>query len=73
MEFDLNKKQCCYFRQISDIPRGSANEKAISDYVASFAKEHGYNYIQDEVNNIIVYKPAAAGYEDSEPPILQAG
>ena len=72
MEFDLNKKQCYYFRQISDIPRGSANEKAISDYVASFAKEHGYNYIQDEVYNIIVYKPAAAGYEDSEPLILQA-
>ena len=72
MEFDLNKKYCYYFKQISDIPRGSRNEKAISDYVVEFAKKHNYRYIQDDVYNVVVYKPAYKGYEDSEPIILQA-
>ncbi len=72
MEFDLNKKYCYYFKQISDIPRGSGNEKGISDYVASKAKEKGYDYIQDERYNVVVYVPASKGYEDSEPVILQA-
>ena len=72
MEFDLNKKYNYYFKQISDIPRGSRNEKAVSDYIADFAKKHGYDYIQDEVYNVIVNKPASAGYENAEPIILQA-
>lgn len=71
MEFDLNKKINYYFKQISDIPRGSRNEKVISDYVVEFAKAHGYDYIQDDVYNVIVNKPASKGYEDAEPVILQ--
>lgn len=72
MEFDLSKKYCYYFKQISDIPRGSRNEKAISDYVVEFAKAHGYEYKQDDVYNVIVNKPASPGYEDAKPIILQA-
>ncbi len=72
MEFDLNKKHCYYFKAISDIPRGSRNEKAASDYVVNFAKEHGFAYKQDEVWNVIVDKPATVGYEHCEPVILQA-
>lgn len=72
MEFDLNKKYCYYFKQISDIPRGSRNEKAVSDYVVAFAKQRGYDYIQDDVYNVIVNKPASKGYENAEPVILQA-
>ena len=53
MEFDLNKKHCYYFKQISDIPRGSRNEKAISDYIVAFAKDHGYDCIQDEVGTTL--------------------
>ena len=72
MEFDLNKRYCYYFNEISKIPRGSRNEKAVSDYVVSEAKRLGYPYKQDEVYNVIVEKPAYPGYEDSEPIILQA-
>ncbi|MBR5340352.1 MAG: beta-Ala-His dipeptidase [Erysipelotrichaceae bacterium] len=72
MEFDLSKKHCYYFKAISDIPRGSRNEKAVSDYVVNFAKEHGYKYLQDEVYNVIVEKPASEGYENFEPVMLQA-
>ncbi|OGO86310.1 MAG: hypothetical protein A2Y22_02225 [Clostridiales bacterium GWD2_32_59] len=59
-----------YFEEISKIPRGSGNEKAISDYVANFAREHGLLYIQDEVNNVIVKKNRTN--ESSETIIIQA-
>ena len=72
MEFLLTNRARYYFRQISDIPRASRNEKAVSDYIAAFAKKHVLNYIQDEVHNIIVNKPASKGYEDALPVILQA-
>ncbi len=71
-EFDLQKRWCFYFRQIANIPRGSGNEKEASDYIVQFAKEHGLNYKQDSVWNVIVDKPATEGYEDAEPIILQA-
>ena len=29
-----------YFEEISKIPRGSGNEKGISDYLVDFAKKH---------------------------------
>lgn len=72
MNFDLNKRYCHFFREISDIPRGSRNEKAISDYVCRFAESLGLPWKQDEVFNVIVDKPASAGYENSRPLILQA-
>lgn len=72
MIFDLSKRYCYYFNEISKIPHGSRNEKAISDYVVNFAKEHGLAYKQDEACNVIVEKPASPGYENSEPILLQA-
>ena len=72
MDFDLSKRHCWYFHQISRIPRGSRNEKAVSDYICSFAKEHGLPYRQDAVYNVMIDKPASKGYEDSPSVILQA-
>lgn len=60
-----------YFEEICQIPHGSGNTKEISDYCARFAKERELRYIQDESNNIIIFKPGTAGYEDSAPVILQ--
>ncbi|MBR2801369.1 MAG: beta-Ala-His dipeptidase [Erysipelotrichaceae bacterium] len=72
MEFDLNKPWCHYFHAISMIPRGSCNEKAVSDYVVNFAKERGLAWQQDEVSNVIIEKPATPGYEDAPVMVLQA-
>ncbi len=72
MEFDLTKRHCYYFNETTKIPHGSRNEKAISDYVMQFAKDHGLKAIQDEVYNVIVYKDASEGYENAAPLILQA-
>ena len=43
-----------YFEEISKIPRGSGNEKGISDYLVSFAKGLGLEVIQDEAFNYYV-------------------
>ena len=72
MEFDLNKRQCFFFNAISQIPRGSRNEKAISDYIVSFAKERGLAYKQDDVWNVIMDKPATPGYEKAPTVVIQA-
>lgn len=60
-----------YFEQICAIPHGSRNTKQISDYVVSFAQEHGLRYIQDEVNNVILFGEGTCGLEDRPPVILQ--
>ncbi len=60
-----------YFEKLCSIPHGSGNTKAISDYLVSFAKEQGMAYIQDELNNVIIFCPGTCGYEDHVPVILQ--
>ncbi len=47
-----------FFEEIAAIPHGSKNTKLISDYVVSVAKRHNLKYIQDDGNNVVVYKEA---------------
>lgn len=61
----------CYFEDITRIPRGSGNEKAISDYLVSFAKKHNLEVIQDEALNVIIKKSGSKGYENAPTVILQ--
>lgn len=60
-----------YFEKICSIPHGSGNTKAISDYIVSFALEHGIRYVQDELNNVLLFAPGTCGYEDRAPVVLQ--
>ncbi len=60
-----------YFEEISKIPRGSGDMDKISAYCMDFAKKHSLNAHRDSANNVIIYKEASKGYEDSEPIILQ--
>lgn len=60
-----------YFEEISQIPRGSKNEKAISDYLRNFGESLGLETIQDESLNIIIRKPATPGYENVPGVVLQ--
>ena len=60
-----------YFEKLCSIPHGSGNTKLISDYLVSFAAEHGLRYIQDELNNVIIFADGTCGYEDHEPVIIQ--
>lgn len=65
------KRVFYYFEELCKIPHGSGNTKQISDYLVSFAKKHGLEYVQDEMNNVVIYKPATEGYEDAPAVILQ--
>jgi len=60
-----------YFEKLCSIPHGSGNTKAISDYLVSFAQEHGLRYIQDELNNVILFGAGTCGYEDHAPVVIQ--
>lgn len=60
-----------YFEEICAIPHGSRNTKKISDYLVGFAKDHGLAYMQDEMNNVILFAPGTCGMEDHAPVILQ--
>lgn len=60
-----------YFEEMSMIPRGSGNEKGISDYLVNFAKERNLEVIQDEALNVIIKKKASKGYENAPGVIIQ--
>ena len=60
-----------FFEEVSAIPRGSGNEKGISDFLVAFAKERGLDVYQDEVYNVIIRKPASAGAENAPAVMLQ--
>lgn len=60
-----------YFEEISRIPRGSGNNKKISDYLCKFAAMHNLKYVQDEALNVIIYKDATPGLEDVPGIIIQ--
>ena len=59
-----------YFEELCAIPHGSGDTKKISDYCVAFAKSHGLRYVQDGMNNVVIYKPAAPGYEGHPTVIL---
>lgn len=60
-----------YFEAIAAIPHGSRNTKAISDYLVAEAARLGLESYQDSLNNVIIYKPASAGYEQAATVVLQ--
>ena len=60
-----------YFEKLCSYPHGSGNTKQISDYLVEFAREQGLRYIQDSLNNVILFGEGTCGYEDHEPVVLQ--
>lgn len=60
-----------FFEEICQIPHGSGNCQAISDYLVTFAKERNLQWQQDEMHNVIIIKEATSGYENEEPYVIQ--
>lgn len=65
------KKVFRFFEEITQIPHGSCNLQAISDYLMAFAKDRKLEAEQDESLNVIIRCPASKGYEDHKPLIIQ--
>lgn len=60
-----------FFEEISAIPRGSGNEKGISDYLVKFAEDRNLWVHQDEAHNVVIKKDGSEGAKDKEPVMLQ--
>ena len=60
-----------YFYKISAIPRPSGKEERIADYLENFARTRGLSVYRDASNNVLVRKPASAGYESAPAVLLQ--
>ena len=65
------KRVMKFFEELCAMPHGSGNTKQISDYCVEFAKARGYDYVQDELNNVVIFCPGSEGCEDCEPVIIQ--
>lgn len=60
-----------YFEDLTRIPHGSYNCKAVSDYVVAFAKKHNLSVVQDEFYNVVITKEKSEGYPSDETVMLQ--
>jgi dipeptidase D len=70
-DFPSSEKALIFFEEFSKIPRGSGNTKAIADYLVKFAQNRGLEFYRDSSDNVIIKKPATAGYEDHPGVIIQ--
>lgn len=61
-----------YFSQINRVPRPSKHEEKMIAFLEKFAKEHGLACKTDAAGNVLMSKPATAGYENREGVVLQA-
>jgi dipeptidase D len=61
-----------HFADICTIPRPSHHEEKIRAFIVDFAKKHNLEHTVDEANNVIVRKPATAGFEGRKGIVLQA-
>lgn len=60
------------FDAITRVPRPSKKEGKIIDYLVDFAKKHHIDYKKDAIGNVVMRKPATAGYESKPTVILQS-
>lgn len=61
-----------YFNELCQIPHTSRHEKALSDYLLSWAEKLGLDACQDKSYNLYIQKPASLGYESAPAVMLQA-
>ncbi len=60
-----------YFKQLSDIPRGSGNEREAGLFILNTARSFGHEAELDAAGNVFVRAAATPGYESKDPVMLQ--
>ena len=61
-----------HFYEMTQIPRPTGQMEKITEYVVNFGKSLGLEVDKDAVGNVVIRKPASAGYEGKPAVILQA-
>ena len=70
---DLQPRQVWeQFEAITRVPRPSKKEEQIIEFLIDFARKHNLEWQRDEIGNVVIRKPATAGYEERETVILQS-
>ena len=59
------------FYDLTQIPRPSGQKEEVSAFLANYGRSLGLETIVDEIGNVIIRKPASAGYENHPGVILQ--
>ena len=59
------------FLDLCDMPHGSGDTSAVTNYLINFAKEHNLEYEADEVGNVIIKKDGTGSAVNHEPVLLQ--
>ena len=60
-----------YFEALCALPHGNRQTGPVSDYLVDFARQRGLRCRRDEINNVIIWKDAAPGYENAPALMLQ--
>ncbi len=60
------------FHALTQIPRPSGKKDEIAAFLVKFGQSLGLETLQDEIGNVLIRKPASAGYENHPGVILQA-
>ncbi len=60
------------FDAITQVPRPSKKEGRIIEYLVHFAQSHQIEYRKDAIGNVVMRKPATAGFEAHSTVVLQA-
>ena len=59
------------FYRLTRIPRPSCHERRVREYLTAFGQDLGLETLIDDAGNVLIRKPAAPGYEQRAPLILQ--
>ncbi|PIF03247.1 MAG: cytosol nonspecific dipeptidase [Draconibacterium sp.] len=60
-----------YFEEICQVPRPSKKEEKIRKYLLDFAAKNNLQAKEDEIGNVLIFKPAIKGRENAPTVILQ--
>lgn len=73
MSMNLSPKEVfeC-FEMVTRVPRPSKREEKMIEFLLNFGKELGLEALADSAGNVIIRKPATAGFENKKTVILQS-
>ena len=60
------------FDALTRVPRPSKKEERVIEFLIEFAKRHNIEWQRDDIGNVVMRKPATAGYESRPTVILQS-
>lgn len=60
-----------HFHGLTQVPRPSKKEEKILAYLKQLITDLGYAYVQDDIGNLVVRKPATPGFEHAPTVLIQ--